>query len=75
MARVPHMQHPAPIRAALAPILPDDAYVPVRLQRIPEGIVGAYSPAQISRDDAWAILTDVYGSVTDVTPGWVVAAA
>lgn len=64
-----------PIVAALAPVLPDDAYIPVRLQRVPGGIVAAYSPAQISRDDAWTVVTAVYGSVTDVTPGWVVAAA
>lgn len=73
MARVPHVQQP--ILAALAPVLSEDAYVPVRIQRIPGGIVAAYSPAQISRDDAWTVLTAVYGSVTDVTPGWVVTAA
>lgn len=61
--------------AALAPALPADADTPVRLLRIPQGVVGAYSPAQISRDEAWDVLTAVYGSVTDVTPDWVVTAA
>ena len=41
MTDVACAEHPAPTRAALAPILPDDAAVPVRLHRIPEGVVAA----------------------------------
>ncbi|MFE2407086.1 hypothetical protein ACFXDE_01945 [Kitasatospora sp. NPDC059408] len=62
------MPKPAPIRAALAPALPDDAVCPLRIHRIPEGVVAAYSPAQLDRPAAWRLLLDVFGDLLDVTP-------
>lgn len=75
MARVPHAEQPAlPQLAALAPALAADAYVPIRILRTAEGIVAAYSPAQLDRASAWSILTGLYGQLRDVTPNWVVSA-
>jgi len=69
MARVPRMQHPAlPQLAALAGILPADAPNPIRFERLREGIIAAYSPAQVARADAWQILVDAFGPLRDVTP-------
>ncbi|MGA5820854.1 hypothetical protein ACPC54_23675 [Kitasatospora sp. NPDC094028] len=59
---------PKPTPAALAPALPDDAACPLRIHRTPEGIVAAYSPAQLDRPTAWQLLVDVFGDLFDVTP-------
>jgi len=73
MADETRPEQPAPPQlAALAPALPDDAYVPIRFLRTAEGIVAAYSPAQIDRPSAWQLLTDLFGQLLDVTPAWVV---
>ncbi|MFC8447637.1 hypothetical protein [Kitasatospora sp. NPDC057223] len=72
MAAVLEKFHSLP--AALAPALPDDAPHPIRFQRIREGVVAAYSPAQLARADAWQILTDLFGTLIDVTPASVVTA-
>jgi hypothetical protein len=57
-----------PILVALAPALPDDAAVPVRLHRMPEGIVAAYNPAVETRATVWRFLTELFGDLIDVTP-------
>lgn len=75
MARVAHAEQPAPPQlAALTPALPDDAPLPIRILRLAEGIVAAYSPAQIDRATAWSVLTELFGQLRDVTPDWVVTA-
>lgn len=64
-----------PIATALAAILPADAACPVRMHRTREGVCAAYSPAQISRPDAWQLLKDLFGAIVDVTPASVLAVA
>lgn len=72
MAAVLEKFHSLP--AALAPALPDDALHPLRYHRIREGLVAAYSPAQLARADAWDILVGLFGSLVDVTPASAVTA-
>jgi hypothetical protein len=65
-----------PLPAALAPALADNAMVPIRMIRMDEGVVAAYSPAQMTRANAWAVLEAVYGALfrlIDVTPAEVTA--
>ncbi|MFJ9771200.1 hypothetical protein ACIRVF_08145 [Kitasatospora sp. NPDC101157] len=57
-----------PTPVALTPALPDDAACPLRIHRIPEGIVAAYSEAQLDRPSAWQLLLDLFGDLFDVTP-------
>jgi len=57
-----------PLRAALAPVLPAGAVRPVRVHRIPEGIIAAYDPTQEDRASVWQMLVDVFGPLFDVTP-------
>lgn len=57
-----------PLLAALLPVLPDNAAVPVRIHRDTNGIVAAYSPAQEDRASVWAMLVKVFGPLFDVTP-------
>lgn len=75
MARVACMEQPAPPKlAALAPALADAATPPIRFQPVAEGVIAAYSPAQMDRASAWQLLTDLFGNLLDVTPAWVVTA-
>ncbi|MGW2371711.1 hypothetical protein [Kitasatospora sp. NPDC001683] len=59
---------PKPAPAALAGILPDDASHPLKFFPIPEGIIAMFSPAQITRSEAWSLLTALFGPLRDVTP-------
>ncbi|MFJ6215039.1 hypothetical protein ACIQGZ_17140 [Streptomyces sp. NPDC092296] len=59
---------PAKISAALAPLLPDDATLPLRTHRTTDGILAAYSPAQLTRAAAWHLLRAVFGDLDDATP-------
>lgn len=63
----------APVLAALAPALADDATPPIRIRPVADGVVAAYSPAQLDRASAWQLLTDLFGNLRDVTPDWVIA--
>ena len=54
--------------AMLAGVLPADATYPVRYERLREGIIAAYSPAQMTRSDAWQVLVALFGPLRDVTP-------
>ncbi|GAB2696289.1 hypothetical protein [Kitasatospora kifunensis] len=75
MARVACTEQPTPPRiAALAPALADDALPAICFQQVAEGIVAAYSPAQMDRPTAWQIMLDLFGNLRDVTPDWVVTA-
>jgi predicted RNA polymerase sigma factor len=75
MARVACPEQPTPPQlAALAPALPADAPLPIRVAVLAEGIVAVYSPAQLTRSSAWQFLVDLYGQLRDVTPTSVVTA-
>jgi hypothetical protein len=67
MTDVVQVEQPTPMLAALAAVLPADAAVPVRIHRMPEGILAAYSPAQETRASVWAMLTAVFGPLRDVS--------
>lgn len=60
-------QNPAPVLVALAAILPADAAIPIRLHRMPEGIVAAYSPEQETRASVWAMLVELFGPLRDIS--------
>ncbi|GAA0705151.1 hypothetical protein GCM10010193_70250 [Kitasatospora atroaurantiaca] len=69
------MPKSAPEPAALTPALPDDADLPLKAVRTVDGIVAAYSPAQLDRPAAWGLLTELAGTaLRDITPAWMVAA-
>ncbi|MEV8324554.1 hypothetical protein [Kitasatospora sp. NPDC056731] len=64
----PSAVNPKPAPAALTGLLPDDAPYPIRFERFGAGVIAAFSPAQIKRSDAWAVLTGLFGDLLDVTP-------
>jgi hypothetical protein len=53
--------------AALSPALAPDAYVPIRILHLREGIVAAYSPEQIDRPTVWRALVEMFGQLTDAS--------
>ena len=57
-----------PMRAALAPLLPADVAVPVRIRRFREGIAAVHNPAAETRESVWRLLTELFGQLRDVTP-------
>lgn len=73
----PSSAMPKSTPAALSPALPDDADRPLCAVRLPEGgIVAAYSPAQLDRPEAWALLVELSGvALLDVTPASALAIA
>lgn len=69
------MPNPASVPTALAAALPDDADLPLLVAYTDGAIVAAYSPAQLDRPSAWALLLELAGTaLRDVTPAWVVVA-
>lgn len=67
MTEILGVQQLAPTLVAIAPALADDAEFPVQIHRLREGIVAAYSPAQTTRASVWAMLTQLFGPLLDVS--------